>query len=110
MTKAFNLGALYDEALCGDGVALIDVIDWDNPRTYMHPEIDAAANAVARGLLTRGYTRGDAIAIVSANRAEYVIAFLGIVRAGLVAVPISHKLPRATVEYVLKHAAVKHVL
>src|SRR4051812_18880631 len=110
MTKAFNLGALYDEALCGDGVALIDVGDWNHPRTYTHREIDAAANALARGLLKRGFVRGDAIAILGTNRAEYVISFLGIVRAGLVAVPISHKFPRSTVEYVLKHASIKHVL
>lgn len=109
MTQAFNLGALYDAAICGDGVALIDVGDWDAPRTYTHREIDAAANALARGLLKHGFVRGDAIAILATNRAEYVISFLGIVRAGLVAVPISHKFPRATVDYVLKHAAVKHV-
>ena len=87
MTQAFNLGALYDARTGGDGIALIDVLDWDNPRTYSHREIDDAANALARGLLKRGLVRGDAVAILSANRAEFVISFLGIVRAGLVAVP-----------------------
>ncbi|HEV7820553.1 MAG TPA: AMP-binding protein, partial [Burkholderiales bacterium] len=110
MTQAYNLGALYDAATCGDGAALIDVRDWENPRTYTHREIDDAANALARGLLKRGFVRGDSIAILSLNRAEFVISFLGIVRAGLVAVPISHKFPRATIEYVLQHAAIKHVM
>ena len=110
MTQAYNLGALYDARTGGDGIALIDVLDWDNPRTYSHREIDDAANALARGLLKRGLVRGDAVAILSANRAEFVISFLGIVRAGLVAVPISHKFPRATIEYVLKHAAVKQIM
>ena len=110
MTRAFNLGALYDADVCGDGVALIDVRDWDHPRSYTHREVDGAANALARGLLKRGFKRGDAIAILATNRAEYVISFLAILRAGLVAVPVSHKFPRATVEYVLNHAGVKHVL
>ena len=109
MTKACNLGALYDREIAGAGVAVIDVRDWEAPRTYTHPEIDALANACARGLLKRGLQRGDSVAILSANRAEYVIAFLAIARAGLVAVPFSHKFPRPTVEYVLKDAAVKHV-
>ena len=110
MTKAFNLGALYDAQFAGDGTALIDLLDWENPRIYSHRELDDAANALARGLLKRGLTRGDAVAILSTNRAEFVISFLGSVRAGLVAVPISHKFPRATIEYVMQDAAVKHVM
>ncbi len=110
MTRAFNLGALYDASVCGDGIALIDVRDWDHPRSYTHCEVDTIANALARGLLKRGFKRGDAIAILAANRAEYVLSLLAILRAGLVAVPISHKFPRATVEYVLNHASVEHVL
>ena len=51
MTQAFNLGALYDARTGGDGIALIDVLDWENPRIYSHREIDDAANALARGLL-----------------------------------------------------------
>ena len=110
MTKAYNLGALYDARSAGDGAALIDVRDWESPRTYSHREIDELASAFARGLLALGLERGDRIAILSANRAEFVISFLGSVRAGLVAVPISHKFSRATIEYVLQDAAIKRVL
>ena len=39
-----------------------------------------------------------------------MIAFLGIARAGLIAVPINHKFPRATIEYVLADASVRHVM
>ena len=106
----YNFGALYDPAIAGDGIALIDVLDWEHPRTYTHREIDDLANAVARGLFKRRLTRGDRVAILSSNRAEFVVSFLGIVRAGMAAVPISHKLPRATIEYVLADAAVKHVM
>ena len=110
MTSAYNLGALYDPHVGGDRPAIIDLLDWDKPREYNHREIDELANAVARGLLRRGYARGATVAIVSANRAEYIIAFLGILRAGLVAVPISHKLPRTTIEYVLADSKVVHVI
>jgi len=110
MTKAYNFGAVYDSQIGGDDTALIDLLDWENPRTYSHRDIDELANALARGLLKRSLVRGDTVAILSVNRAEFVIAFLGIARAGLVAVPVSHKLPRATIEYVLEDASVKHVM
>ena len=104
MIRSYNLGALYDARVGGERPALIDLLDWDNPREYTHRELDALGNAVARGLLKRGLARGDAVAILSANRAEFVISFLGIARAGLVAVPINHKFPRATLDYVLGDA------
>lgn len=108
--QAYNLGALYDPQIGGDRPALIDLLDWENPRHYSHREIDELANAVARGLLKRGLARGGAVAILSANRSEFVTAFLGIARAGLIAVPINHKFPRSTIEYVLADAPVQHVM
>ncbi len=113
MITTDNLGALYDPALHaatgGGTTALIDLLDPQAPREYTHRQVDEAANAFARGLLRTGLARGDAVAIVSANRAEYLFAFLGIVRAGMVAVPVSHKFPAATIAFILEDAGVKHV-
>ncbi|MFO0523498.1 MAG: class I adenylate-forming enzyme family protein [bacterium] len=112
MITTDNLGALYDPALhaatAGGTTALVDLLDPQAPREYTHRQVDAAANAFARGLLRTGLARGDAVAIVSANRAEYLFAFLGIVRAGMVAVPVSHKFPAATIAFILEDAGVKH--
>jgi len=110
MIRSYNLGALFDAQIGGDRPALIDLLDWERPREYSHRELDELANGVARGLLKRGLARGDAVAILSANRAEFVIAFLGIARAGLAAVPVNYKFPRATIDYVLADASVRHVM
>ena len=109
MIPAYNLGALFDPELGGDNLALIDCLDWDAPRHYSHREIDDAANACARGLRGRGLVAGDAVAIMSANRAEFLIAFLGILRAGMAAVTINYKFPAALVDYVLADSASKYL-
>ena len=105
-----NLGDLLDRNKDPSKLALIDCLDWTHPREYTHGEVDALADACARGLLKRGLVRGDSVAILSANRAEFLIAYFGTMRAGLVAVPVNHKFPRDTIDFVMRDSSVKLVL
>ena len=109
MIHTDNLGVLFDPELGGDRLALIDCRDWATPRQFSHREIHNLADACARGLLGRGYCPGDSVAILSSNRAEFLIAYLGILRSGLVAVPISHKFPAKTIQFILEDASVQHI-
>jgi long-chain acyl-CoA synthetase len=104
-----NLGDLLGAADPAKA-AIIDCHDWAAPHTVSYAELDAAANAVARGLLARGLERGERIAILSTNRHEFVAAYLGTMRAGLVAAPLNHKFPRAMLEPVLADCAPRLVL
>ncbi len=104
-----NLGDLFDRNKDPEQLALIDCLDWDHPREYSHAKVDALSDACARGLLKLGLRRHDAVAILSANRAEFLIAYFGIMRAGLVAVPVNHKFPRDTIDFVMRDADVKLV-
>jgi long-chain acyl-CoA synthetase len=104
-----NLGNLTDRSKDPDKIALIDLVDWEHPREYTHRDIDRLANACARGVLARGLQRGEAVAILSANRAEFLIAYLGVMRAGLIAVPVNYKFPRETIDFVLRDSASKLV-
>ena len=105
----FNLGDLVDRSQDPNAAAVVDCLDWDNPRRYTHGEVDRLACSVANGLLRRGLQAGNRVGILSANRAEFLAAYFGIMRAGLVAVPINHKFPRATIEFVLADSEIRLV-
>jgi long-chain acyl-CoA synthetase len=67
------------------------------------------ANGIARALTERGLKRGDRVALLAANRAEYIAAYYGIMRAGFVAVPVNFKFPRETIHFIIRDAGAKLV-
>jgi acyl-CoA synthetase (AMP-forming)/AMP-acid ligase II len=107
MDDFVNLGDLLDPSKPEANPALIDCRDWENPRTLSHGEIDRQVDACARALVARGLMRGDRVGIFSLNRAEQLIAYFAIMRAGFVAVPANIKFPRETIDFILDDAQVK---
>jgi len=49
------------------------------------------------------------VAILAANRAAFLVAYFGTMRAGLVSVPVNYKFSRETIDFVMRDAAVKLV-
>ena len=52
-------------------------------------ELDARVDRAARALTGRGLDPGSRIAVMAGNRPEFVVAYFGILRAGMVAVPVN---------------------
>lgn len=56
--------------------------------SWSYKRIAAAANGLARELEDRGISKGDAVLLCSESSAEWVVAFLGCLLLGAVAVPL----------------------
>jgi acyl-CoA synthetase (AMP-forming)/AMP-acid ligase II len=104
-----NLGLLFAEHAQSDRPAIIELRDPKQPRPVSFRELDAACNAVARGLARAGLKPGDRIGILSLNRAEFVSTLLGAMRAGVVPVPVNVKLAPDAVGYILDDAGARVV-
>ena len=104
-----NLGDLIRRDRDLDKVAIIDLGGEQAPREFTYRQLDAMANGVARALTRRGLARGDRVGILSANRAEFLAAYFGIMRAGFVAVPVNFRFPRQTIHFILRDAGAKLV-
>src|SRR5260221_11651862 len=107
MASFHNLGDLIGRDRDLAKIAIIDLGGEDGPREISYARLDAMANGVARGLKARGLARGERVAILSANRCEYLAAYYGIMRAGLMAVPINFKFPRRTIHFIIEDCGAK---
>ena len=68
----------------GERLALVD-----GDRRLTWSELDAAVDRAAQGFSAAGLVPGYRVVLLMANSVEFVTSYLGILRAGLVAVPLN---------------------
>src|SRR3954452_2744506 len=66
-----------------------------------YAEVDRGSARAAAGLLGLGLVRGDAVAVQLENSADFVLFYFGILRAGLVMVPLNPLLREQEVRHVM---------
>jgi long-subunit acyl-CoA synthetase (AMP-forming) len=72
-------------------------------------DVEQQARSIAAGLQEQGYEKNTKIGILSKNCAEWIIADLAIMMAGMISVPIYVTANRDTISYVIKHADIKAI-
>lgn len=79
-------------------------------RAMTWSELDQAVDALARGLTGRGLRAGHRVAVVMVNRIDLPVAYLGILRGGMVAVPVNPRSTAREIGRMLSDAQVQLVL
>ncbi len=77
---------------------------------FTYRELDARANQYARWARAQGVGKGDVVCLLMLNRPEYLIAWLGILRAGGVVALLNTNLTGTPLAHSISIVAPKHII
>jgi long-chain acyl-CoA synthetase len=110
MSEISNLGSPFTEVPSRSKQAVIDLVDPESPIEVSYFDLVQESTRYGNYVRQLGLNPGATLAILGLNSRAYLAAYLGILRAGFVAVPINLKLTPPGVEFVIHDADVKHAL
>lgn len=73
-------------------------------RSLTYAELDEGANRVGQALFGLGVKPGEKVAVLMANRPEYLVAYHGIARCGAVLVPLVTQSKPPEIAYFIEHS------
>ena len=76
----------------------------ENGNSMSYARLDEDSNRFAHHLLASGLQPGDKVAMLSPNSMDFVVAAFGILKAGMVWVPVNAMLSPAEIGYIVQHA------
>lgn len=79
----------------------------ENGRSMSYAQLDGDSNRFAHHLLASGLQPGDKVAMLSPNSMDFMVAAFGILKAGMVWVPVNALLSPSEVAYIVQHAEVR---
>jgi acyl-CoA synthetase (AMP-forming)/AMP-acid ligase II len=82
----------------------------DGTRRLTYREFNRLVNRFARGLVGRGYRRGDALALASGNSIEFLVTYYACAKLGVVCVPVNLGWRPDEVGYVLGHSRARGIV
>jgi len=84
-------------------------IIWKDERVT-YKEINDRATKIANALISMGLQKGDNVSVILRNVPEYITIICGLVKAGMVHVPINWRFAPAEVEYVINNSKSKAIV
>src|SRR3972149_3589387 len=85
---------------------MVALKDWRG-RALTYPELESRTNRLANGLLGMGLRKGDRVAVMLYNCAEFVEVDCALAKAGLVVVPVNWRYMDREVAYVVDNSDAK---
>src|SRR5436190_5951351 len=93
----------------GDKTALLVFGKKDRHR-WSFEKLADCARSFANGLAKDGFKRGDTVILFAENSPEWIVTALGIIRAGMVAVPLDVQLGDKTLVHILRESDARAVI
>src|SRR5262249_6821217 len=82
----------------------------DARRAMTFKEWNVRACKLGSALLGLGLKKGDRVALLAYNRVEWMELYIGLAKAGLVAVPINFRLVAPEIQYIAQHSDAKAMI
>lgn len=105
VSTEFNISDYLLAEMRRDSIAII------TPRSkHTYDELANATDVVTQSLLSKGALKGDRVLLIGDNSFFWVAAYLGILRAGLVAVPLAPRIAVEELKFIVANAEPKFAL
>jgi O-succinylbenzoate-CoA ligase len=85
-------------------------VDGDLDLRLSFAELNARSNQLCNAFLASGIEKGDRVALLLMNSAEFVEAFFAMAKIGAVVVPLNWRLVPDELEFILKNAGAKRII
>jgi acyl-CoA synthetase (AMP-forming)/AMP-acid ligase II len=82
----------------------------DSRRALTFAQWNARACKLANALLALGLKKGDRVALLAYNRVEWMEIYIGLAKAGLVAVPVNFRLVTPEIKYIAEHCEARALI
>jgi long-chain acyl-CoA synthetase len=73
-------------------------------KQWSYSELNNRANQIGNAFLSKGYKKGDKVAVMMKNHSAYVEIILGLSKIGVIIVPINYRLVGSEIEYIISNS------
>jgi carnitine-CoA ligase len=79
-------------------------LQYQNEEPFSFEEVNALANKVGNGLIELGIKKGDRVAVLMPNSADYIVIWFGILKAGGIMAPINTAYKMDFLQYIIDNS------